>query len=139
MATRAIARFGKRALDPALEQVNSQDSNLASGAAFVILEMLRMRTVTDPDSRLGMENAIKRALASPNFGVRDSALCAIEYFDNREDFVPMLNDIAEHDPFRRSDGGGENGDVYPVRHHARSILRKIAEHKPPVIDKGVRQ
>lgn len=139
MATRAIARFGKKALNPVLEQANSRDPNLASGAVFVIREMLKMHTVTDPDSHLRMENALRLALVSPNFGVRDSVLYAIEYLDNRDEFVPMLNDIAEHDPFKRPDGGGDNGDIYPVRHHARSLLRKIAEHEPPVIDDGVRQ
>jgi HEAT repeat protein len=139
MATQGVARFGKTALNPVLEQVTSRDANLASGAVWVIREMLAMHTVADPDSRLRMENALKVALSSPNFGVRDSALYAIEYLDNREEFVPMLNDIAEHDPFKRSDGGGDSGDIYPVRHHARSLLRKIAEHEPPATDKGVRQ
>lgn len=143
MATRGIARFGKKALSPVLEQVNSRDSNLASGAVFAIREMLAMHTVTDPNSLLNIETALRLALASPNFGVRESAIYAIEYSNDRQKFVPALNDIAEHDPFKmtdtRSDSEGNNSGFYPVRNDAKNLLRKIAEHEPPAIDKGVRQ
>jgi len=40
IATRAVARFGKNALVPTLEQVKSGDSDSATGALHVILDML---------------------------------------------------------------------------------------------------
>ncbi|MBZ5682709.1 MAG: hypothetical protein LAO24_21660 [Acidobacteriia bacterium] len=142
MATRGIARFGKKALNLVLEQASSRDPSLASGAVFVIREMLEMHTVTDPDSHQRMKNALRLALGSPDFGVRDSAIYAIEYLDDREEFVIVLNEVAEHDPFKlageKPDDSRDIGKLYPVRHHARSLLRKIAEHQPPVIDKGIR-
>jgi hypothetical protein len=66
---------------------------------------------------------------------------AIEYLDDREEFVPLLKDVAEHDPVKlagqRPDDGGDNGEFYPGRFHARQLLRKIANHEYPPIDRGL--
>jgi hypothetical protein len=78
MATRAIAGFGKKALDLTLAQVKSQDSDLASGALFVIRDMLEMRTVSGPDSLFQIKKTLRQALGSPEFVVRVSAMSAIE-------------------------------------------------------------
>ena len=141
IAIRGVAQFGKKALGPTLEQVKSPDPKLASGAVYVIREMLKMGTVSDPDSHLRIKNSLRSALASPEFAVRLSAIGAIEYLDDREEFVPMLKDAAEHDPVKlagqKPDDGGDNGEFYPARQDARRLLRKIANHEPPVIDKGV--
>jgi hypothetical protein len=136
MATRAIAGFGKKALDLTLAQVKSQDSDLASGALFVIRDMLEMRTVSGPDSLFQIKKTLRQALGSPEFVVRLSAMSAIEYLGDREEFVPMLKDIAEHDPVKiagqKPDDGGDNGEFYPARQDARRLLRKISNHEPPV-------
>ena len=141
MASRGVARFGKKALAPTLAQVKSQDSHLASGALFVILEMLKMRTVSDPDSHLRIKNSLRSALASPEYRVRKNAMTPIEYLDDREEFVPMLQDIAEHDPYKSpyhlgNRGNGEDSQ-YVVRRGARLLLRKIADHEQPAVDRGV--
>jgi hypothetical protein len=141
IAIRGVAQFGKKALDPTLEQVKSLDSKLASGAVFVIREMLLMGTVSDPESHLRVKNALRSALASPEFLVRISAIGAIECLDDREEFVPILKEVAEHDPVKlagqQPDDGGDKGEFYPARRDARRLLRKIANHQSPVIDKGV--
>jgi len=141
IAIRGVVQFGKKALDPTLEQVKSPDPKLASGAVFVIRELLKMGAASDPDSQLRIKNALRSALASPEFAVRLSAIAAVEYLDDREELVPMLKDIAEHDPVKlagqKPDDGGDNGEFYPVRQDARRLLRKIANHEPPLIDKGV--
>jgi hypothetical protein len=140
MVTRGVARFGKKALNPTLAQVKSQNSDLANGAVFVILEMLKMHTVGDPDSHLRIKNALRSALASPEYRVRGAAIGAIEYLDDREEFVPILKGIAERDPYRLADQPDNDGkirDVYFVREHASKLLRKIASHEPPVVDQGL--
>jgi len=141
MATRGVARFGKKALDPTLAQVKDPDTDLAEGALGVIREMLKMRTVSDPDSHLRIKRALKSALASPDHDVRETAIFAVEYLDDREEFVPMLQDIAEHDPYKSpynlgSKGSGEDSQ-YVVRRGARLLLRKIANHEQPSVDRGV--
>jgi len=135
MATGAVAGFGRKALDATLAQVKSEDSDKAIGALFVIQEMLKMRTVGDTDSHLRIKNALRSALASPEYEVRENAMWPIEFLDDREEFVPLLQAIAEHDPYKSpyAVGNGENGEEnqYEVRHHARLLLLKIANHEPP--------
>ena len=139
MASRGVARFGKRALNPTLEQFKSQDADLVEGAVWVFRDMLEFHLVSDPESHLRIKNALRSALGSPEFEVRLSAMGAIEYLDDREEFVPMLKEIAKCDPFelagQRSDDGEDNGAYYPARFDAGQLLHKIANHEPPVVDK----
>ncbi len=140
MATRTVARFGKDALAPTLAQVKSEDPDSASGALFVILDMLEFRLVSDPESHLRIKNALRLALASPEYRVRENAMRPIEYLDDKQDFVPILKDIAERDPYKSpyNLGGGGNGeDQYSVRRAARLLLSKIANHEQPIVDKGL--
>ncbi len=140
-ATRGVARFGKRALDPTLVQVKSANADLAEGALWVIRDMLEFRLVSDPESHLRIKDALRSALRSSEFGVRVSAMGAIEYLDDRDEFVPLLKEVAEHDPVKiagqRPDDGGDNGEFYPARFDARRLLRKIANHEQPPIDRGL--
>jgi HEAT repeat protein len=138
MAIQGVARFGKKALDGVLGQVKSHDSELASAAVTVLANMLEFRTVSDPDSHLRIKNALRSALASPDSGLRDSAVFAVEFLDDREEFVPMLKELAEHDPSKLEGQplyDGTIGDFYYVRTHAKRALRSIANHEPPAVDK----
>jgi hypothetical protein len=141
VATRGIARFGKRALDSTLVQVESADADLAEGALWVIRDMLEFRLVSDPESHLRIKGALRTALRSSEFGVRVSAMGAIEYLDDREEFVPLLKEVAQNDPVKlagqRPDDGGDNGEFYPARFDARRLLRKIANHEQPRIERGL--
>lgn len=141
MATRGVARFGTPALDPVIEQINGRDPLLAGGAVFVLRDMLERRTVSDAPSMVRIKNALRVALARPELAVREPAIFAIEYLPDREEFVPLLQQIAANDPIK-IDGlmpsdGADGGQLYPVRRDARSLLSKIANHEPPVIDRGV--
>lgn len=135
MATRAVAGFGKKALDATLEQIKSGQSDRVTGALSVVKEMLKMRTINDPDSRVRIKDALRTALASPEYRVRENAMWPIEYLDDREEFVPMLQVIAERDPYRSPHAvvSGESGGgyQYPARQHAQLLLRKIANHEQP--------
>ena len=141
MATRGIAHFGKAALDPVLNQVAGKDTHFADGALFVIRDMLEYRTVSDSESLARIKNALRSALASPDQLVRMSAISAIEYLDEREEFVPLLTNLASSDPYKIqgqvATDGQDNGEVYPVRRRARILLVKIANHEAPIIDRGV--
>lgn len=140
MATRAVARFGKKALDPTLAQAGGQDPRLAEGALFVVRDMLEFGLVDDPDSHLRIRNALRTALASPEELVRETAISAIEYMKDREEFVPELRAVAQHDPYKldgHSDDGQDNGEIYPVRRAARILLKQIASHEKPPVDQGL--
>lgn len=141
MATRAVAQFGKKALDATLAEVKSQDAHQASCALFVIREMLRMHTLKDQDSHIRIKTSLRSALVSPDYRVRRNAMWPIEYLDDREEFVPILQDIAAHDPYKspHSIASQEEVNQYVVRRSAELLLRKIANHEAPVIDREVSQ
>jgi len=91
--------------------------------------------------QLQIKNALILALASPAYRVRKNALLPIEYLDNREEFVPVLQDIAEHDPYKLTYSlgapGNKENDQFVIRHRAQMLLRKIANHEAPSIDRGI--
>jgi hypothetical protein len=137
MAIRGVARFGKKALGPTLAQANGKDPDLAEGAFYVIQKMLEMRTVNDPDSHARIKSALRSAIESQAPGIREAAIFAIEYLDDREEFVPLLKEVAEHDPYKipnQPKWDGTVGDYYILREHAAKLLAKIAAHEPPTID-----
>jgi len=141
IASRAVARFGKRALDPTLGQTKSSNADLAEGALWVIRDMLEFRLLNDPESHQRIKDALRSALRSSDSSAREAAMAAIEYLDDREEFVPLLKEIAQNDPVKiagqRPDDGGDNGEFYPTRFSARRLLRKIANHEQPPIDSGL--
>jgi hypothetical protein len=142
VATRGVARFGKTAVDAVVAQIQGQDPVLAGGALFVIRDMLEFHEASDPASQAKIKGILRNSLERPEITIRESALYALEYLDDREEFVPKLRDLADNDPKKlvgqKSDDGQDNGEVYPVRRMARSLLAKIASHERPAIDQGVR-
>ena len=140
IATRAVARFGTKALEPALAQVKSQNSALASGALSVIMQMLKLHTISDSDSHLRIKDALKSALVSPDYRTRANAMYPVEYLDDREEFVPILQDIAAHDsyksPYYVTKEGKTVGGDYSVRRHAQLLLHRIESHEQPAFDRG---
>ena len=140
MATRAVARFGKKALDPTLAQVQGKDPRLADDALFVIRDMLEFGLVTDPQCLLRIRNAVRSALDAEDSGLRDTAVYLVEYLDNREEFAPKLKNIADHDPAKlpnQPKADGSVGDFYFVRASARRSLQQIENHERPPIDRGL--
>ncbi len=134
IAIRAVVDFGKEALDPTLAQAQNPDPDLASGALHVIRVMLATHTLTDFDSKLRIKNTLRLNLSSTEYRIREGALGAVEYLDDRQEFVPLLRDIAERDPYKSpyNLGGGSEEDRYQVRRRARLLLLKIANNEQPL-------
>jgi hypothetical protein len=128
IATRGVAQFGDKALDATLAQLDSQNPDLACGALSVIRQMLRMKAVRSPESRLRIKAALREALGSPDYRVRTAAISSIEYLDGRDEFIPILQHIAAHDPYKSpyNLGAKINNGNYQVRHIAELMPRKVA-------------
>jgi len=140
IATRGVARFGKRALDATLMQAKNANPDLAEGALWVIRDMLEFGLVSDPESLQRIKSAIRSALDAPDVGLRDTGVYLVGYLDKREEFVPKLKDIAEHDPAKlpnQPKDDGTVGDFYFVRVNAARVLEQIANHVQPPIDRGL--
>jgi len=59
--------------------------------------------------------------------------------DDRQEFVPLLKEVAKHDAYKipkQPKWDGTVGDYYIVRELAAKLLAKIAAHEPPTIDRG---
>ncbi len=140
MATRALARFGDKSVGPLLDRLHDPDNMIRSSVLFTIRDLLEMHISIAPASQLRIRKALRTSLDDADYSVRRSAISAIEYLDNREEFVPTLEKLAQSDPVKLSgtpDDGGDGGQFYPVRQDARRLLHKIAVHVPPVIDRSV--
>ncbi len=138
MAGQGIAKFGDKALGPLLDLLHDSDNLVRSSVLFTIRDLLEMHISVTPASQARIRDVIRLSLGDPDFGVRNSAISAVEYLDNREEFVPALQKLALSDPVKlpgKPDDGGDGGQFYPLRQHARKLLRKIANHKPPVLDR----
>jgi len=85
-----------------------------------------MRVPIAERSHARIKTTLGSALKDPEFGVRYSALCAIEYLDEREDLVPALKEIAAHDV-----GLKTSANEYTLKPTAENLLRKIANHERP--------
>lgn len=129
IAMRGVARFGDKAIDPLLSLLNTgpdPKSLTRSSALFAIRDMLWMRVPITDASHARIKRALESALKDPEFGVRWAAISAIEYMNDRQDFVPALKDIAAHDP-----GEITPAEHYTLRRPAEQLLRKIASGQPP--------
>jgi len=132
-ATRGVARFGTRAIDLVVRQVRGPDLRLAADALWVIRDMLAFHTVKDRESLARLKETLRFAVASPDSHVRKCALYAIEYLGDREEFMPILTEIAANDPAKINPLALANpnaGGFYPVRHQASLLLNKIKNHEP---------
>jgi len=129
----AVARFGTKALDPVLKQVRSPNGGLAKGALGVIMSMLELHTVNDAESLSRIKESLRFALSSPDWDVRVWAIMAVDHLKDREEFVPILTQIAAHDPklTPRDPRFPNSVDFYPVRWDAHLLLEKIKNHEPP--------
>jgi hypothetical protein len=118
MATRGILKFGEKALSSVMSQLTSPLPEVRSSAITTAVAILK--TKKDAASHAQIINMIRLALNDPEHLVRGSALSAIEGVNDRQQFVPALREMAEHDPARVP---GESD--YPLRVEAQRLLEKI--------------
>ena len=128
MASRAIAGYGDKAVRPLLElcSTRSEDTLDRASALLTILRMLQMQIPISETSQTEIKSVLRIALKDPDYLVRYGAIRAIEYLKDRDDFVPALNELAEHDP--GEDIGKEHHSLRPI---AEQLLQKIANHELP--------
>jgi len=125
MAQEGLLKYGQKALNPVLEQLSNPDSLMRSQAlAFGVTILLKEN---DPAARARINELIQPGLRDQEFLVRMAAIRSIERIDDREPFVPVLRELAEHDPLNIPETGA--ADDYPVRREAKRALHMIANHE----------
>jgi hypothetical protein len=79
-----------------------------------------------------MKDLIQSSLRDSESIVRGEAVMLIGCLDDRQAFVPSLEEIAKNDPATlpvKADDDADGGILYPVRHHARVVLQDIQNNK----------
>lgn len=126
MAQQAIFDYGDKALAPVLQQLKSSDPLVQSQALMMSFELLAERG--DAASQAKIRELILAYVKAPLEPSRRIAVKEIDCLEDRQNFVPLLEEIAKTDPEKRPgkalDGGDADG-FYPVRADARRALRHI--------------
>jgi hypothetical protein len=127
MAQQSIFQYGDKALAPVLEQLKSPDPLVQASALRMSFALLAKRG--DPAARAQIRELILSYVKAPSGASRRIAVQEIGCLDDRQNFVPLLQEIAKTDPQKLSnkpalDGGDADG-FYPVRYDARRVLRDI--------------
>jgi hypothetical protein len=131
--TTALLGFGDKALGPVTEQLNSRNSSLRMSALDTAIAILEARN--DVASQVRIRELIRSSLNDPLPHVRTHVVQQIDCRKDRQDFVPLLQEIAKTDPFilpadGPADDGGDGDKFYPVRFDARRVLRHIQNNEP---------
>ncbi|MGD0179837.1 MAG: hypothetical protein ABSC15_08490 [Terriglobales bacterium] len=129
-ATGALLRFGDKAVGPILDQLKSRNALLRTSA---LSTAITMEGQNEAVSRPRIRQMLRSALTDPVAVVRSSAVNEIACLDDRQDFVPMLEQLAKTDPVHykgHADDGVDEDQFYPVRFDARRALREIRNNEP---------
>jgi HEAT repeat protein len=131
MAEQAIFQYGDKALAPVLDQLKSSDPLVQSQALRMSFALLTKRG--DPSAEAQIRELIFSYVKAPSGATRRIAIQEIGCLDDRQNFVPLLTEIAKTDPQKltgRALDGGDGNEFYPVRYDARRVLRSIQNNKP---------
>jgi hypothetical protein len=126
MAQRGIFKYGNKALASVLEQLKSPDALVRSSALDMSFALLERRG--DPAAQAQIKELILAYIKDPGSVVRRSAVQEIGCLESRQDFVPLLKEIAKTDTLKlpgKALDGGDGNEFYPVRADARQVLRDI--------------
>jgi hypothetical protein len=130
MAQRGILKYGDKALAPVLQQLKSSDALVQSQALMMSFALLAERG--DAVSQAKIRELILAYVKAPLEPSRRVAVQEIDCLDDRQNFVPLLEEIAKTDPEKQEGkplDGGDNNQFYPVRADARRVLRHIKSNQ----------
>jgi hypothetical protein len=131
VVTKALLSLGDKALVPVLDQLKSRNSTLRMCSLGMAISL---DTPNGVISQIRVKELIRSSLndSDPNF--RTQVVRAIDCRKDRQDFVPLLQEVAKTDPFLLSSDrgaldGGDGDKFYPVRADARKALRHIQRNE----------
>jgi hypothetical protein len=125
LATGGVVKYGQNALGPVLREFRNPNPLVHSAAVGTAITILRMKN--DAAAHAQILEIIRTAITDPEFMVRSAALYKVEDLTDREQFLPALREMAQHDPFTIPvETPGETS--YPLRIRAKKLLEKIANH-----------
>jgi len=129
MAQQSLLGEGDKAIGPVLAQLKSSDDMVRASALNMGIALLEQRN--NPASNAQIKALIRSSLADESMIVRGVAVQQIGCLQDRQDFVPLLKEIAKTDPQKlpgKALDGGDGNEFYPVRADARQVLRDIQDN-----------
>jgi hypothetical protein len=130
MAQRGLVKYGGKALDLVLAAFKSGESQTRSAALGTAVTILR--SSIDAASHVQAAALLGSSLKDADFVVREEAVMLVDCANDRQDFVPILEQLANTDSTRYpggTDDGTDGNWHYPVRVQARRVLRDIQNNK----------
>jgi hypothetical protein len=130
MASERLLMYGEKALQPVLGQLGNPDVKMRMIAIELGTTMLQRKG--DPASNARAKDIIRTSLTDASSAVRSAAISQIKCLTSREEFLPILQEIAKTDPTKLSGkalDGGDGDEFYPVRYDARRAIRAIQNHE----------
>jgi len=127
--TKALLALGDKALAPVVDQLRSRNSSLRT-CSLVMLIGLGPNGVI---SQTRIKELIRSSLNDSDPSVRTRVVWAIDCRKDRQDFAPLLQQVAKTDPTKlpgKALDGGDGDEFYPVRYDARRALRHIQNNQP---------
>jgi HEAT repeat protein len=125
MATRSLAEFAPVSLDPVLAKLKHEDPTVRASALQVLQDMLapaNFPKVKDPSHLSRIKQAFLMGVRDPDGSTRSVAVrCLVTLGD--PDAIPVIADLAEHDPAYLPRPGGKK--FYFVREHAVKALAEL--------------
>jgi hypothetical protein len=131
MAQQAIFQYGDKALAPVLAQLKSSDPLAQASALRMSFGLLAKRG--DSAALAQIRELILAYVKTPSGATRRIAVQEIDCLEDRQDFVPLLKEIAKTDAQRfggKALDGEDSDGFYPVRADARRVLRHIQNNQP---------
>jgi hypothetical protein len=129
IVTKPLLALGDKALAAVLDQLKSRNSTLRMCSMFMVISLEAPNGVV---SQTRIKELIRSSLNDPDGAVRRHVVQAIDCRKDRQDFGPLLKEIAKTDPQKFPgkplDGGDADG-FYPVRADARRALRHIQNNE----------
>jgi HEAT repeat protein len=130
MAQRGLLKYGDKALDPLVKELQNRDGLVRATALGLCVTLLGKQN--DSGAHRRVAELIKSSLNDPDSTVRSSAIRAIDCLEERKDFVPTLERVSKTDPEKmpgKAIDKGDGDEFYPVRYDARQVLRDIQNNK----------
>jgi hypothetical protein len=130
MVTRGLVDLAPESLDPVLAKLNDNDPLVRSCALLVLVEMMariNQDKLKDGLTRSRIKAAALKASTDEDAVVRKSAVLALAQVGDA-DVIPVIEKLADHDPFFLAGQADDGKDLYIVRKVATEALAELRSH-----------
>jgi HEAT repeat protein len=125
MVEQTLAAFAPTSLSPVLERCKEKDPETRVAAIFVLTDMLEPQNYQRVKPyRLTVKRTLLEALKDPLPAVRSAAVSALAVLGDT-DVIPVVRDLAEHDPAYLPEKADTGGYLYLVRPEAKKALAEL--------------